>query len=193
MTPEPEDLRAAWQNQQAEPFRISPKEIHKMMDRLNRKVRRRNYMAVAICVLEIVCFAYFFFRFPHPVERIGALLTVLGMGYLIYQVLLNQAQRQDFLVEAGRTSHASLEFLRAELERQRDFHRGIWFWSRLVILLPGPLVFLVGLEMARPQLAGYTHRMAATLVLLAGLAIPLNLRMARRYQKQIEALNGLER
>jgi hypothetical protein len=32
-------------------------------------------------------------------------------------------------------------FYRAELARQRDFHRGSWFWSRLVLFAPGPLVF----------------------------------------------------
>jgi hypothetical protein len=163
------------------------------MDRLNKKVRRRNYLVLVICISEIACFTYFFVRFPHPVERIGALLTVLGMGYLIYQVLLNQAQRRDFLVEAGRTSHPSLEFLRAELERQRDFHRGIWFWSRLVIMIPGPLVFTIGMGMARPELTRSLWLIGAAFLLVAALAIPLNLRLAARYQKEIEALEGLER
>jgi hypothetical protein len=47
------------------------------------------------------------------------------------------------------TGVASIVAFRTELERQRDFHRGTWFWSRLLILVPSYLLFVAGLAVAQ--------------------------------------------
>src|SRR5260370_27167279 len=83
-----------------------------------------------------------------------------------------------------------MSFYRAELERQRDFHRGRWFWSRLLIFLPGPLVFCVGFAQAYPGLALYIWLEFATLLILAPIAVLLNLGLARKYQRRIDALDA---
>jgi hypothetical protein len=186
------DVRDAWQNQKVEPFRMSPGEIRKKIGQFDKKIRRRNFIVFAVCFFEIACFSCFYFIFPNLIQRIGALLTVLGMGYLVYQVRLNQLQKREAGITVAKVGkEASVDFYRAELQRQRDFHCGIWFWSRLVMIVPGPLVFFVGFELAYPVLATYIRWEAATFLFFAALAIPLNLRLARKYQKQIEELETL--
>ena len=85
------------------------------------------------------------------------------------------------------------DFYRTELERQRDFHRGRWFWSRLLILLPGPLVFCVGFAQAHPEIALVIWLEFAAILILAAIAVPLNLGLARKYQRRIDALDAVMR
>jgi len=91
--------------------------------------------------------------------------------------------------EAGGTS--CIQYYRAELERKRDFHRGTWFWSRLLIFLPGPLLFCVGFAQAHPEIATFIWLEFAALLILAVIAVPLNLRLARKFQRRIDALNAV--
>ena len=74
----------------------------------------------------------------------------------------------------------SIRFYRNELERQRDFHRGWWFWSRLVIFLPGPVIFLVSVALTFPQAATFVWLELAAFVFFVSTAVPLNLRLARK-------------
>jgi hypothetical protein len=82
-----------------------------------------------------------------------------------------------------------IRFYRRELERQRDFHRGTWLWSRLLIFLPGPLLFCMGFARVHPDAATYIWLEFAAIVVLAGIAVPLNLRLARKYQSRIDSLD----
>jgi len=86
----------------------------------------------------------------------------------------------------------SVHFLRAELERQREFHRGIQFWSRLFALVPGLLTFGIAAMVIYPwpdSLVGYA--VTGVTVVVVPLAIWLNGRKAREYQRQIEALDAI--
>jgi hypothetical protein len=61
----------------------------------------------------------------------------------------------------------SLRFYRDELERQRDFHQGRWFWSRL---------------------ATFGWMELAAFIIFCACAVPLNLGLARKYQRRIDVL-----
>jgi len=186
------DVRDTWQNQNVEPFRMSPDEIRKKIGQFDKKIRKGNFIGFTGCFFGIACFSCFFFIYPNLIQRIGALLTVLGTGYLVYQLRLNQLQKREAGITAAKMGkEASVGFYRAELQRQRDFHCGIWFWSRFVIFVPGPLVFCVGFELAYPALATYIRWEGAAILFFAALGIPLNLRLSRKYQKQIEELDAL--
>jgi hypothetical protein len=80
---------------------------------------------------------------------------------------------------------------RTELERQRDFHRDIWFWSRLVIIVPGYILFLIGFAMAYPELARGLAAIAGAFIVFGILAVPINLKLSRKYQRQIDELDAL--
>jgi hypothetical protein len=101
------------------------------------------------------------------------------------------ARRPDNLpLESG--SSAYTDSYRVELERQRDFHRGIWLWSRLVIMFPSYMLFYLGFAMAHPEVGrGFAAVIAACLIVLGIAAVPLNLRLSRKYQRQMDELDLL--
>jgi hypothetical protein len=187
-----EDVRDAWQKQNSESFRMSLDEIRKRSELLDNRIRRRNLIGLAIGFFEAVWFSVFVFIVPNLVHRIGYFLLVLGCGYLVYQLLLNKLQ-QAAVVRAGEMGNkVSIEFYRAELGRQRDFHRGSRFWSRMVMLALGPLVFF-GFAIAHPQSDRFLWLVVSALLLLLLIrAVPLNLRRAQRYQAQIKELDALQ-
>ena len=190
----PDDVKSVWQNQNVESFRMSIDEIRRKIEQFDTKIRRRNFIAYAACFIVIAYTGWCFFFFPNLIQRIGSILTVLGTGYLVYQARLNQLQKRAAVITGTKMRNAvSVEFYRAELQWQRDFHRGIWLWSRLLIFAPGPLVFILGFEIAHPELATIIRAEGVAILFLAALAVPLNLTLARKYQKQIDELESLQR
>jgi len=138
-------------------------------------------------------FSCYFFIFPNMIQRIGSLLTVLGAGYLAYQLRLNQLQEKDSTIAAAEMGNAApVAFYRAKLQRQIVFHSGLWFWSRLAILVPGPLLFIVGTEIVHPRLATFMGAEGLAFLFFVALSVPLNLRKARRYQRHISELDAIQ-
>jgi hypothetical protein len=194
MANESGDVRDTWQSQQVEAFRMPLDVIRGRIEKFDRNIRRRHYIGYAVCLFVIGNSIWWVIIFPNLIQRIGALLTILGTGYLGYQLLLHQIQKKTSAVNGAEMGNAaSTGFYRANLERQRDFHRGIWFWSRLVIFVPGPFVFCLGTAIAHPETARQMRVQALIFAFLAALAVPLNLGMARKYQRQIDELDALRK
>jgi hypothetical protein len=167
-------------------------DIPQATQRLAKIVRRRNVKGYSASFVVMAAFTRYFFILSNTIQRVGSLLTVLGAGYLVYQLCLNQLRQRISAIALAKMGNApSLESYRVELERQRDFHKGSCFWSRLLILIPGPLLFLVGLEIAHPAFATFIRLEGLAFLLLAAIAVSLNLRKARQYQRQIEQLDTL--
>jgi hypothetical protein len=182
----PDELKILWKELSTNPLQLSPDQLRREMEKLQKGLRKRFVIGVGATLFLIAGFALFFFLFPNRLQRIGSVLTVLGTGYMLVQLKMRPARAVPAVGETGCT-----EFYRAELERQRDFHRGKWFWSRLAIFLPGPLVFCVGFAKAYPEIARFIWLDVAALLILAIIAVPLNLRLARKYQRRIDALDAV--
>jgi hypothetical protein len=154
---------------------------------LMKKIRRRTLGGYAVTLSEAAIFGLFIFIVPNSMQRVGCCLTVAAMLYCTYQLYARRPG--DLPLESD--SSACTDSFRAELERQRDFHRGIWFWSRLLIMLPGLILFCVGGAMAQPELARGFAAIAACLIVLGIVSVPLNLRLSHKYQRQIDELDAL--
>lgn len=181
-------LKDLWQELSADPVRFTLEDLHRDEEKLRKRVGRRSVVGGGAALIVAVLFAVSFFVFPNLVQRIGSVLTVLGAGYGIIQLRLRPSH---VMPDMGETE--SIRFYRAELERQRDFHRAWWLWSRLIILLPGPVVWMVGSVRAWPKAATLTWWTLATFLILAAVAVPLNLRLARQYQRRIDALDAWQK
>ncbi|HKR63061.1 MAG TPA: hypothetical protein VJZ00_04960, partial [Thermoanaerobaculia bacterium] len=120
--------------------------------------------------------------FRDPLAVTGALLTIAGVAFLFFQ--LRWQRRQE---TTGVTP--SIAFYRAQLERRRDFHRGKLFWSRMVALTPGPLLFLAGFAREHPEVIDTLRIELAAFIVLYIAAIVLNLGLAARYQRRLNALD----
>lgn len=181
----PEDLKALWKEMEMNPPVFSPDKLRKEADKLRMGLRRRSIIGGGAAWFVIAGFVAFLFFFPNALQRVGSALTVLAAAYMLVQLRMRPPRDLPDVCEI-----AGIQFYRAELERQRDFHRGSWLWSRLLIFLPGPIVFMVGFAQAYPETVPILWLDFATLLVLAVLAVPLNLRLARKYQRRIDTLDA---
>lgn len=180
-------MQDVWQSQPVEGIKMSAEQVRNAMEKLNSKLRRRNLVGGAASITVLLAFSLFFAIFPNVVQRIGSALTVLGAGYLAYQFILVKSLTR---AAPGNQAEASLSFYRLELQRQRDFHRGLWLWSRLLIIAPGPLVFMLGFAQSYPYLSKFIWAEVLVFVGLWVAAIPLNRRESRKYQRELDALES---
>jgi hypothetical protein len=154
---------------------------------LMKTIRRRTLVGYAVCFIVIVGFGSFILIFPNTLQRVGSGLTVASALYMAYQLY----ERRNSKLPSGAGLSACTAFYRKELERQRDFHRGICFWSRFVILVPGYILFCIGFAMAYPELARGLAAIAGGFIVLCILALPMNLKLSRKYQRQIDEVDAL--
>ncbi len=152
-----------------------------------RKIRRRTVLGCAVCAFVVFSFSRLALRMHQPAQRIGACLVVASVLYMTLQLL---ARRGRLSLRWG--TLASMEAYRNELERQRDFHRGIWLWSRVVAMVPGYLLFCIAGAIVHPVIARQMAGIVLVYLILGVLAVPLNLRRARGYQRRIDELDALE-
>ena len=181
----PDDLKALWKEMEMSPPVFSPDRLRKEADKLRKGLRRRSIIGGGAAWFSIAGFVAYFFFFPNALQRIGSVLTVLAAAYFLVQLRMRPPRALPDVGEIG-----GVQFYRTELERQRDFHRGSWLWSRALVLLPGPLIFCVGLAQAYPEIAVFVWLELAAFLALLVLAVPLNLRLARKYQRRIEILDA---
>jgi uncharacterized membrane protein YbjE (DUF340 family) len=81
----------------------------------------------------------------------------------------------------------SLEFYRAQLERQRDLLRSVWIWF-LLPFVPGFVVGLIGYARAQPSHQSATI-VYSVLALILGIGLHLlNHRAAVRLQRVLDRL-----
>jgi hypothetical protein len=203
MTPEPspDNLQTLWQRQDTEDFRMTPQHIHLLIGQLARKTRRRTIGGYVVCALVALACVWWLIQFDNALQRTGTLMTLLGIGTLVVQLrahgrpLLAGTRQRD---ERPSREHAatgeivSLAFLRGELERQRDFHRGQPLLRRMLPLISGPLLFCAGFAQAHPEIAGPIAAQAVLILVLTVVAFPLNRWLAKRYQRQLDALARIE-
>jgi hypothetical protein len=191
MNDKTDDARKLWQDQPLEGMTMSLKQVHERIEKLSRIVRRRNLIGGFACLTVLLGFAYFFTVLTDPIERIeriGAALTVLGAGYIMYQLICGKMKRQSATAEGQ--AEAGVSFYRSELQRQRDFHQGAWLWSRILIFAPGPFIFFIGVAKANPTHIRPLVIEAAIAAALLIAAIPRNLRLARKFQQELDALSS---
>lgn len=183
---ENDDVAALWRAQSSEGFRLSNEEIRNRIETMNRKMRRRTFDGYLFLATMTIFFAFWMFIDRNKLEAIGAVLTIIGFSYLAWQIRANRFR--SYSSDASGT----LEHLRNELARQRDFHGGSRFWWRMLFIVPGPLVFYAGFAQAHPEVIRMIRFEVMSFVVFVLAAIPLNMWMARRYQKQIDALARLQ-
>ena len=160
-------------------------DIQTRAHRLARGMSRRTQMGSVALLFLVTAFGRLAIIAVNPLQRIGASLTVAACLYAAYQLHLARPAP----LPADRDRLAWLQAYRSELERQRDFHGGPLFWWRLLVMIPGYFLFLAGLAMAHPEGVHRVAMIGVAFLLFGGLAIPLNQRVARRYQQQLDDLH----
>ena len=179
--------------QPAKPIQMSLNEIRGKTQEFQNTVRGRNRREYAAALVVAAVFGFYIWFFPDGFRRAGSGLVIVGTLYLVYQLRRRGSARK---APPDVDLAAYLRFYRTELERQRDLHHGIWSWY-LAPLIPGLIVFGLGSVFVNPdhlRNAGVAAAVSATSAVLVFVLIwKLNKRKARQLQREIDALNSVEK
>lgn len=188
----PDPIKKAWQASVTAPALPPIDAIRSGADLLYRKVRRRNRIEFAACVVVVLCFGFYVFWLPLLTARIGAALVVVGTLFAGWQL----HRRAPAVAPPGEAGASSiLVHTRAQLVRQRDALSSIFSWYMLPFL-PGLLVmmFAPAIEQGPRVLRQIPWNgwagMAVTVVVF-GFIWWLNRLGARKLQKRIDDIDAL--
>lgn len=185
--PEDRDLQALWQSQPAHE-RISFDEIRLTAERLERRVARRNLREYVAAVIVVLVFGWAALTAPSAIFRIGAGLTVAAAVLVVY-LLRRWGTARTLSSDLALTS--ALEFVRVQLERQRDVLRGVWWWAMLPFV-PGLLLMQIGLALDQPRRLTSVIVWGVMMIVLMVALHALNRRAAGRIQQRIDRLKAHE-
>ena len=169
---------------------VTAEEIRRESHRFHRRIRERNLTEYAGTVVAVASCAIAMVHTPVFLLRAGLLLAIPGLLWAAYE-LYRRASSRPLPAELGESE--SRAFYRSELARQRDAMKDVhrWYMGPLlpaaILLLTGPVAFTGRAWSWR--LAGSALVWTAFLVLMFW----LNRRGARTLQKQIDALDSLEK
>jgi hypothetical protein len=191
MTNEPElvDVKSIWQNQSVDGPTMSLEEVRKKIGQLQKKIRQRSVIMGLALPFGLALCARTIFKTGDLIVGTGATLIFIGVAYVGYQLLL--LRKKPAVITRENEPLASAVFYRTQLERQRNFHGGRLFWSRLAIVVPGAVVLLIGRAIEHPERIHQIRMNVAAFVVLGVLAVANHLRLARKYQREIDALGSI--
>jgi uncharacterized membrane protein len=177
-----------WQAEALDAPRITLAFVRQQSDSLRRWTRMRNainYVPVVAIIPFVVWRAWFIFS-AMPLYSVGLLWT-LASGALLTVRWHKRAASQEQPAEFGVLD--ALKFHRRQLERQRDVRLDRW---RRWPAIPGVLMMFVGLAIeVRPTPWMGLGLMAVFITLVLSIATAVEERIARRIQKEIDALDSL--
>ena len=187
----PDDLRIPWKEAGMNGQVFSPNQLRAEAEKMRAKMRRL-YLGLSVgfstAVASYAIIIFNFHIFHNTLMLIGSSFSLVGFGYLAIYALVKRART---LPDLGETD--GLRFYRTELERKRDWIRGIG-WRLPAMWVP---IFLVDLGLTQfllkisPFLAGVNLSWGVFLLGFIGVWFPVkNHRTARKYQERIDALDS---
>ena len=153
---------------------------------LERSMRVKTLFTSALSLALAGAFGWAAYRGPNLLQTVGGSLMVLAMLYYVYQIYAHRARR----LPPGIAPEDVLLFYERELERREAFHRGGVLGARILVMVPGYLLYLAGLVAANPPVLIRIALIFVVWFSLLMLAVPLNINISRRYQHRTATLRG---
>jgi hypothetical protein len=182
-----EDIKELWKGQAVEVPMFTPSQMRKEADSFRRRVARRNRVETVAGVITMAVFGFYVWVFPSPLMRIGSLLVIAGVSFVLWQ-LHRRAPSRSLPPEA--LGLPFIDYYRGELARQRDALRDAWLWY-VAPLLPGFVVFRCGFPLGSMRIGpgwnGMLVDLSAAAVFIG--VIWLNRHGARGMQQKLDALD----
>jgi hypothetical protein len=179
------NLNRLWQDQPAQEVSMTLDDIRKRVRKWERTVDRRNLLEYAGALFVIVSTAMNVRHETNVIVLVGGWLLVLGTLYVVYHLHRWGSARS---MPADVALMDCLSFHRAELGRQRDLLRGVWWWY-LLPFVPGSALIIIGRAIERPDRRLLALGVAAAFVVSFTLIGKLNARAARKLQAVIDGLD----
>jgi hypothetical protein len=186
------DLRRAWQNQRIEVSKMTSEMIREKGRTLHRKTRRQLLGTLAGPL--IVAFFYFFgFRqFPDLKWVLQVLFAVALVWSVVGLYFLNRGKWSAAMPGDGGLS-AGVEFCRREIERRRDYFRGVLLWSFGPVLLTiGTFILAVAMAAGKGIFPNGVPFLLMVVVWIVAYFV-IRMREQRELQREIDDLDEIER
>lgn len=184
------DPKQAWQTSIEPDGAPALADVRIAADRFYRKVRRRNLVEYVACVLLMAAFSRNLIMLPHILQKLGSGLVVAATVYVAWQL----HHRGSALPPDQAGEMPLYAFVRAQLSRQRDALRSV-FWWYILPFLPGLALLLIGngQDPATAAQVPIWQRWVALAVMGAVFAGVwwINQLGARRLQRRIDEIDAL--
>lgn len=186
-----ETARESWQASVTEATLPSLAQVRAGADRFYRRLRLRNAVEYVACVIVVVCFGIYAFTLEHILQRAGSAMVVFGTLVAAWQL----HRRASAVPPETAGEMPILDFVRAQMVRQRDALASI-FWWYILPFVPGLVVMMIGTDLQHPPTGTAQFVGAASAwAIIAGMIFGgwwLNLHWARRLQKHIDEIDALK-
>lgn len=185
--PPPDDIRKVWQNQPSEGADMLLEEVRERITKFEREQWRIKIVGRIAAVIVLAMLGSWFY-FGNEWASIGAALVLAGFVYAWRWVGRTRSTRvppPDCGLER------SVEFYRAELERERNVQRGMW--RAYLAIIPGLVVAIGALQYGR------TAQFGQHLLVTAGSVVAMcfllwllfNRQQANLLQRRIDDLDAM--
>ena len=170
----------------------SPSSLNRVRERAREfqfRISRRNTLEYSVAGVLLAVFAISAFYGSGGFSRSGALLMAVAAAFVIFHLHERGSARR---VPDCETFADCAAFHQAELQRQRDLLRGIWWWY-LLPFVPGLAFFIYGVATEGPDLA--EQRIAAFITgafcVIVFVAVGrMNRSAAAKLQREIDELGS---
>jgi len=192
-----DDLQTLWQSQPTDSFQISLADIQQKAAKLRQQIFWRNCREYIAAAIMIPFFGYIFWVQDAQLPRVGVVLIIAAIIYMVYQ-LHQKGSARSIPSEMG--SSVCLDLYLKELQRQLNTLRTVWSWY-LLPLVPGMILYLIGMTIPAAISKGLNVLWAILVLTGSALFIALifygiyrlNQRAADNLQHQIDELHAIER
>jgi hypothetical protein len=183
-------VRESWQAQDAQAQPPTMAEVRKAAGKFFRRIRLRNAVEYVACIIVVISFSYYVFALEQMLQRIGSAMVVVGTLVAAWQL----HRRASAIDPENAGTMPIMDFVRAQLVRQRDALASI-FWWYLLPFVPGLVVMTAGsLALRLEEGQGGAIRgiigISVMLAIFVGIWL-LNLWGARKLQKHIDDIDAL--
>jgi len=179
-----------WQDQPVEGITMSIEIIRKRAAKFERKILWRNVREYVAALIAAAPLGYFLITARNLFARVTFGLLIAGLAWMVVQLHRRASVRK---MPVGLATLTSLQFYRAELERQREAVNTVWSWY-LAPLIPGLLVYTIWSAIRSPRPTAWVG-LALMDAVIAGvfyLVWKMNVRAARCLQRMIDELKAAE-
>lgn len=184
------DPKRAWQASAERYEAPALTDVRARADKFYRKIRRRNLIEYASCVVVVIAFARHLLVLPHILQKLGSAWLILATIYVAWQI----HRRGSAVSPDNATGMPISAFLRMQLARQRDLLRSVLWWY-ILPFIPGIALVLIG-NGQDPAMAKHVPIWLRWLA-LGGIVTAfagvwwLNQLVARRLQRRIDEIDLL--
>jgi hypothetical protein len=188
MSQPPDDhLKALWQGQETETPTMTAQAVRMLVRDYGSETRARLMMVAAVAAVMAVPIAWTAWRAPNNGIRVGEMLDLIGIGWLLWRLRGRWPRRMP---DAEASVSAVIDFHLAQLRRQR-----VGYGDTLVNIGPlivGTATLFYGMHLVRPH-AGLEKfgPFFGLIAIWAVLTWAMQRRNARRLNARIEEIDAL--